>query len=295
MNKYEGYLIVSDLDGTLINSSQNISKQNIGAISSYIQEGGLFAVATGRTEINVLPYINKIDINCPCILYNGAIIYDINKKSYIKSTFLNKLHLIEPLKQLLNENINLCMQIFIPGKMFIVSSPNNTDPIVEKEGQPYEFAYIDDIANENWVKIMMTDTNKSLNAVQRFLMEKIPSETIHSVFSSPTYLEIFAYGVSKGSALYNLINITGIKKEKVIAIGDYCNDIEMIKEAGLGVATANAHPLLKNAANIVTVSNDEHAIYSLINKILPVYSSKSNEDRITQLSDGKNECTKIPV
>jgi hydroxymethylpyrimidine pyrophosphatase-like HAD family hydrolase len=187
------------------------------------------------------------------------------------------------------------MQIFVPGKMYIVSSRNNADPIVEKEGQPYDFACIDDIAYENWVKIMLTDNAESLNSIQHFLAEKITFGTIHSVFSSPVYFEIFANGVSKGSALNNLIDITGIKKENVIAIGDYCNDIEMIKEAGLGAATANAHPLLRNAANITTVSNDEHAISDLINRILPMYTNKSVQKRPMQLSDEKTEFEKITI
>jgi Cof subfamily protein (haloacid dehalogenase superfamily) len=278
MNKYKGYLIVSDLDGTLINSDQSISKENIDAIASFIEEGGLFAVATGRTELNVLPYIKHISVNCPSILYNGAIIYDTNSKDYVKSNFLNKTHLLEPLKEILKEHKNLCMQIFIPGKMFIVSDKHNIDPIVLREEQPYEIVGIDDIIHENWVKVMFADTNQVLKAVQQFLINRMSSGIIHSVFSSLTYLEIFAYDVSKGSALNNLIDITGVKREKTIAIGDYCNDIEMVKAAGLGIATANAHPLLKDIANIITVSNNEHAIHNLISKILPIYANTSDDN-----------------
>jgi hydroxymethylpyrimidine pyrophosphatase-like HAD family hydrolase len=68
MKKYEGYLIASDLDGTLINSEQGISRQNIDAIASFIEAGGLFAIATGRTELTALPFIEQIHVNCPSIL-----------------------------------------------------------------------------------------------------------------------------------------------------------------------------------------------------------------------------------
>ncbi|MGE5677222.1 MAG: HAD family hydrolase, partial [Pseudomonadota bacterium] len=70
MNKYTGYLIASDLDGTLIDSSQSISENNIAAITEFTKQGGFFAVATGRTEITALPYMKLLPINCPCILYN---------------------------------------------------------------------------------------------------------------------------------------------------------------------------------------------------------------------------------
>ncbi|WDC83624.1 HAD family hydrolase [Caloramator sp. mosi_1] len=65
------------------------------------------------------------------------------------------------------------------------------------------------------------------------------------MFSTDRYLEILSYGVSKGSALRELVKLLNIKENKVVAIGDYCNDIEMIKVAFLGVATKNAHSELK--------------------------------------------------
>ncbi|HYE81990.1 MAG TPA: HAD family hydrolase [Clostridia bacterium] len=295
MKKYSGYLMVSDLDGTLINSHQSISRQNIDAIEAFIREGGLFAAATGRTEQNVLPYIKHIRVNCPCILYNGAMLYDIDSNTSVKAIFLNKEQLLEPLKEILTKYEKLCMQIFAPGKMFIVSGRDNMDPLVEEEGQPYEMACIDDIANENWVKVLFADTGEVLREVQQFLTNRMSAGSIHSAFSSPTYLELFAGGVSKGSMLEKLMKITGVKRERVIAIGDYCNDIEMIKTAGLGVATANAHELLREAADIITVSNDEHAIYNLISKILPVYANTRGENRAIHLAAEKCACVKITV
>jgi len=288
MKKYAGYLIVSDLDGTLIDSKQGISKHNIDAISSFIDNGGLFAVATGRTELNVLPYIKHIRVN-------GAMIYDINNNAYIKSVFLNKTQLLEPLKEILEKYESLCMQIFVQGKMYIVSGKDNIDPLVIKESQSYEVVHIDDIINEKWVKLLFADTNHNLQQVQQFLHNRMPTGTIHSVFSTSTYLELFTSGVSKGSMLEYLIEITGVKRERVIAIGDYCNDIEMIKAAGLGVATGNAHLLLKETANITTVSNDEHAIYNLINKILPVHANMLDKNKVLHFTDEKNDCIKRPM
>jgi hydroxymethylpyrimidine pyrophosphatase-like HAD family hydrolase len=141
----------------------------------------------------------------------------------------------------------------------------------------------------------MTDTNQTLHKVQQFIANRMPSGIIHSVFSAVTYLELFASDVSKGSALEGLLEITGVKRERVIAIGDYCNDIEMMKASGLGVATANAHPLLKEAADITAVSNDEHAIYNLINKILPIYANISDKNAKPRFSDEMDKYVKIPV
>jgi Cof subfamily protein (haloacid dehalogenase superfamily) len=295
MKKYEGYLIASDLDGTLINSEQGVSRQNIDAIASFIEAGGLFAIATGRTELTALPFIEQMHVNCPSILYNGAVIYNTNSNTYVRSVFLNKKQLLGPLKEILEKFPGVCMQIFVPGKIFIVSSEDNIDPIVIREKQPFEMACIDDITNEDWVKVLMTETNQTLHKIQQFVTNRMPSGIIHSVFSAVTYLELFASGVTKGSALDQLIELAGVERERVIAIGDYCNDIEMMKAAGLGVATANAHPLLKEAADMTAVSNDEHAVSYLINKILPIYSDALHKKADSHLLNEKDSYIKIPV
>lgn len=295
MKKYEGYLIASDLDGTLINSEQGISGLNIDAIASFIEQGGLFAIATGRTELTALPFIERMHVNCPCILYNGAVIYDTNSNTYVRSAYLNKKQLLGLLKEILEKFPGVCMQIFIPGKMFIVSGGDNIDPIVIREKQPFEVACIDDIVNEDWVKVLMTETNQTLHKIHQFIIHRMPSGIIHSVFSAVTYLELFASGVSKGSALDQLIELAGVERERVIAIGDYCNDIEMVKAAGLGIATANAHPLLKEAADVTSVSNDEHAVSYLINKILPIYSNALDKSANSPSINEKDNYIKIPV
>jgi len=273
MKKYEGYLIASDLDGTLINSEQGISRQNIDAIASFIREGGLFAIATGRTEVTAMPFMEQMHVNCPCILYNGAAIYDIKENKYKKAHFLNKRLLLGLLKEIPQRFPKVCVQIFVHGNIYVVSGEDNMDPLVLKEKQPFEFADMEDIIDKDWVKVLLNDTNQTLHEIQQFIKDTLPVGLIHSVFSAVTYLELFAWGITKGSALLDLLELTGIEREKTIAIGDYCNDIEMIQAAGLGVATSNAHPLLKEAADVVTVSNNEHAISNLINKLLPVYAA----------------------
>ncbi len=295
MKKYAGYLIASDLDGTLINSEHSVSQQNIDAIASFVNEGGLFAIATGRTELTARPFLENVSVNCPCVLYNGAVIYDINSNAYVRSINLNKAKILEILKEILIKYKKTCMQIFTKGKIFIVSGEENIDPIVLREKQPFEITCIDDILNEDWIKVLMTDTNQTLQKIQQFITNRIPSGVIHSVFSATTYLELFANGVSKGSMLEDLIEISGVKREKVIAIGDYCNDIEMMKAAGLGVATANAHPLLKAAADITTVSNDDHAIQNLVNIILPIHANLLEKNMSKRFADAKDDCEKISV
>ena len=84
------------------------------------------------------------------------------------------------------------------------------------------------------------------------------------VNSEVNYLEILASGVSKGSALHYLATHLNMSVDEVIAIGDNRNDVEMIREAGLGVAVANAHPDVKQVADMITDSNDDDGVAKVI-------------------------------
>lgn len=293
MNKYTGYLIASDLDGTLIDSGQSISENNIAAITEFTKQGGFFAVATGRTEITALPYMKLLPINCPCILYNGAVIYDIKTNTYISTILLDKARLIKPLSKLLENFPDLCMQIYTKGKLFIVSGADIIDPVLLRENTPFELASLEDISDKDWIKVLLRGENQNLQRIQGYIRERVPEGLFHTVLSAPHYLEVFANGVSKGNALEQLLKHVGIQSDKSIAIGDYCNDIEMISTAGLGVATSNGHPKLLEAADIVTVSNDEHAISCLINSLLPSYIKTAVRNVVSDFADGKDDYIKI--
>ncbi len=69
-------MIVTDLDGTLLNDEKEISEDNAKAISEFIDGGGKFAIATGRSYESGLEYIKKANTNTPSILFNGGMIVD---------------------------------------------------------------------------------------------------------------------------------------------------------------------------------------------------------------------------
>lgn len=270
---FNGILVVSDLDGTLMDSSKNISKKNIDTLRYFVNNGGLFTVATGRTELNIRPFIRDLPINCPAILYNGAAIYDFKKEKFIKHACLDNSILAHAIRDVLYEYNEICVQVFTVGKMYIVSGTRYIDPYVIHEKQPYELADVLDIINEKWLKVILNGKNDKLKGILKKIESIIPKNKFNCMFSTDEYLEILPFGVSKGSALRELIKLIGVNENKVVAIGDYCNDIEMIKVAYLGVATANAHNDLKKAAKCITVSNDNSAVATLINEVIPEFIS----------------------
>lgn len=69
-------LIVTDLDGTLLNEDEEISAKSEEAIKKFKKNGGLFSIATGRTESTVSDFVDQLEVDIPVILYNGARIVD---------------------------------------------------------------------------------------------------------------------------------------------------------------------------------------------------------------------------
>ena len=85
--------------------------------------------------------------------------------------------------------------------------------------------------------------------------------------SDREYYELLPKGMSKGGNLLELARILGIERRRTVALGDNDNDVSMLKNAGTGIAVSNASLLAKEAADIITVSNEQHAIAKTIQDI----------------------------
>lgn len=274
IDSYERYLILSDMDGTLIGSNFKISQKNFNAIRYFIEHGGIFGVATGRTKYSIRPYMGDLKPNGPCILYNGALVYDFEKDRDIKSEFLEKHMLDEYVDHCLKNFENMTVEIFTPEMMYIVSPEGNVDPSVEREKKVFRYSTLAEVSEMDWYKAILFDTGKNLFEAQAALKAFELEERLENVFSQDFYLELLKKNVSKGMALEGLKKLPRFSQKTVIAVGDYDNDIGMIKSADVGIAVRNARACVKQAADIITVSNDEDVMQDIIFNILPALQIK---------------------
>ena len=82
------------------------------------------------------------------------------------------------------------------------------------------------------------------------------------------YDEIMPQGIDKAHSLTKLLTSIGLSTDAMICCGDGYNDMTMIETAGLGVAMANAQPLVKKSADYITKSNDEDGVLHVINEFM---------------------------
>jgi len=122
--------------------------------------------------------------------------------------------------------------------------------------------------DEPIAKILFADVKEeSFQRLEECLHAHPRANEFAFVRSEKHLYEILPKGTHKGVVIEKLSEILGIKMSNTIGIGDYFNDIGMVRTAGLGVAVSNATPELKEIADVITVSNNEHAIAKVIYQI----------------------------
>ncbi len=270
MNKYK--IIATDLDGTLLNSSQHISDENNAAMQILHDMGVHIVPSTGRAlwempkEVRDHPLVRFI------IHTDGATIYD--KKT--------------------GKNINMPMNREESDKMFDIMERFEATTSVRYDG--YCYSDINEHNMEFYTYNSMSETyakhlfkySKPVENFNEFCRNTLPEiDMICSFFhneeerqeafrifdSLPEYqtacsvvnnIEVFSSKAGKGKSLAKLCDILGVDIADTIAIGDSTNDSEALEYAGLGLATDNAYPELKEIADEVICHCDEHIMQYIL-------------------------------
>lgn len=256
----KGILLVSDMDRTLITDEFKVPKANIEAINRFINEGGHFTLATGRSASSAVKYLSEVNINAPAILSNGASIYDLKTDKILWNTSLPKSSK-DLLLKILDKFPDIGAELYIDENIYIVNMNEWTKRHIINEGFKHSITTVDK-APENWQKILFACSHDYLVEVDKFI-KTLSHEGCEVVFSNEMYYEILPTGVSKGTALKRLASMIG-SIEKIVGIGDYYNDESLIEMADLGVATKGAPDDLKAKAGFVTGLCEDGAIADII-------------------------------
>ena len=109
-----------------------------------------------------------------------------------------------------------------------------------------------------------SESEEEIKAIEETLKSHPLADKFDFIRSEKTLYEILPKGVGKGTSIINLCKHLNIDANRSIAVGDYNNDISMFKAAGIGIAVSNACKEALDAADYITVSNEEHAIARVI-------------------------------
>ena len=265
MGKFDGYLICTDLDGTLLTSDKKISDKNIEAIEYFKSEGGIFTFATGRVIQSTRRYIKLVKPNAPVITYNGCAVYDWENEKFIYKAELDE-DIRDVLKAIMADCEYVGAEVVTENELCICKNNQSMREHMAMEGAEYVDRNIDDVEYP-WIKVIMVQTPSEVELLKKKIASEEYADKYNYVQSASTYYEILPKNISKGTAGLKLCELLGIDKNKFIAIGDNENDIEMIKNAAFGAAVDNAADYVKAHADVVAPHHNDDAIAWLIDEI----------------------------
>lgn len=264
MKKYSGYILITDMDGTLLNGDKEISPENKRAILEFVEQGGKFSVATGRSPASAGRWLTQLPINSPCVFYNGSMVRDMEKEQVLNCAYLDRECLLPCIRGILEDSPSTVVEIFTDQGVFVVSDPARKDPYLEEEHDPYIQSTLEQVQEQEWIKILLCDTHDTLEKTEKQLADENLTDICNCFYSQDFFFEITPKNHSKGTALHWIRKACLKEDIKIIAAGDYDNDETMIKEADFGVAVGNAHERLKAMADYITVDNNHHPIADIL-------------------------------
>lgn len=267
-------LIALDMDGTTLqNDHVSISPRTEQAIRTAMQKGILVVPATGRPNSLLPDSVMQMENIRYIITSNGAVTYDRHGEKTVHTSFIDPQLAYEILKSLPLDEV--LVEIFKDGKLF--AQRKNLESVSE---YPVPFLHLKFLNKVHAPVDSLPDyVLQHGERIEKINIPYVPTkwqkplwdmfsglESISLTSSVPNNIEINAKRANKGEALRKLCEMLRIPAENVLAMGDNGNDIEMLQFAGVSVAPANGTPAAKEAAKMLTASNDEDGIARAIEK-----------------------------
>ncbi len=263
MGKFDGYLICTDLDGTLLRNDKSISEENLQAIAYFKQEGGIFTFITGRMPFFVSHVYDNIDPNAPIGCINGGGLYDYPNREYIWTGTMPEG--VEELIRAVDEALpGVGIQVNTFHKVYFCKESDTMALFRKNTGLPNITCHYADVTEPIAKIVFGSETESDVLQGMQILRSHPEAHRFDFIRSERSLFEILPKGVGKGTAIGNLVRHLGLDADKTIAIGDYNNDISMFQAAKVGVAVANACEDALAHADYITVSNEESAIAQVI-------------------------------
>lgn len=269
MKKINYPLIVSDFDGTLVNRDGTITQENKSAIASYVQNGGAFAISTGRMPSGILPRAKELGLTGLAACCQGSIIVDIETGELLLDGRIPNDVTVAICEKM--ERLGLHIHVYDLNAYY--SNMDDEALRLYENAVRVKAQVISDKPISQFVKETGLCSYKVLAMVDPKDGDKILAEMEEEDFvgceitRSASYLvEVINAKYSKGTAVEFLAKRYNVPIEKTIAVGDQRNDLPMIKAAGLGIAVKNAAAELKENALPFDYTNEESAIAKIIEK-----------------------------
>ena len=258
-------LIVSDVDGTLLNKDYQLTELCHDMVNRLKEKGVLFSLATQRIHSSVVPLAKELSIKIPIITLNGALIQDVDGENVIHRSHIKAKVIDKTLK--LAEKYYIRIALCHDDKIIYTEDNSVFRDFLGSIGVDYVLVDSYEQYKNKVNHIFMAGNDRdAISKLDRKIGFRYARHVMTSRFRSQIHtdlhkLEIMPAKVTKKTGMAKLAKHLRIKKDELVVIGDWYNDRELFEYGGLNVTLKDAIPELKDMAHYISpLTNDEDAV-----------------------------------
>jgi len=264
-------LIISDIDGTFLNPYGRVTPRLRDVVGRAVRSGAQFGLATGRPHRWLLPVLDQLPFSPICVCANGAVVYEPGSDTVLRA--------FELTPEAMGDVVAAVEPLFADvahgyGVERVGSSaltPEEEGFLITRDYNPdawdsgYGVVTVEELIAVPAAKLLIRCPELTSAEMFELIAPVVDPADAHVTYSmNEGLIEFSQPGVNKATGVSVLAAHYGVEARDVIAFGDMPNDLEMLAWAGMGVAMANAVPVVLDAADHVTASNAEDGVAAVL-------------------------------
>ena len=241
-------IFMTDLDGTLLTDDKRVLPRDMEAIERFRAGGGIFTAATGRGYSMTKPIAEKLSLDAPAVVFNGAAVYDFSLDRFLWQCETGP-HAAEYIRRIAEQFPDIGVEVLHEKTIYVPYMSETEQAHLDLEGIIPDIRPLEEIPQSGWLKVLYAHEPDRMDRVVEFV-QRSGMDNAQWVRSAPVYYECLPKGVDKSTGFAQLIRLLGAEERFTVAAGDYMNDMAMITRFH-GCAVNNARAEVKAAAEAV--------------------------------------------
>jgi hypothetical protein len=261
-------MLVLDMDDTLLTDDHKISEENKEMLFKAQELGVYVVLASGRPTLAMTSFAKELkldDNNSYMLSFNGAVITDLKEDKVLFEQTLTQQQIHDLYDYSLISKTHIIT--YIDGN--ILSETDSEYIEIEKTITGLEHnkvASFKEAVTTSAIKCILLEEPSYLKKVETDLKKAMPHLSVS--MSKPFFLEVAQNGIDKAASVKFLAEKLNILQSEIIAVGNAGNDLSMIEYAGLGVWVDNVDPELRDRADVIVASNNNHGVAEVVRRFI---------------------------